>query len=898
MTTHRTPDTDRTEKEDHRIRTYAVAVAVAWSLIIGGFVVWNITHTKAETLERSLGDARAFIGKDLAFRQWVAKHGGVYVPVTEETGPNENLAHIPERDIMTPSGKNLTLMNPAYALRQMMEDFDGLYGVRGHITSLNPHRKQNAPDEWERESLLRFEKGAKEVTAVSSINGKPYLRAMRPFITDKTCLKCHGQHGYAEGSVRGGISVSIPLEPYFEEESEEITLVFLTYGSTWAIVLGAVYLVTQRIRRNLRSRLKAEEEAEYYSVRNRMILEAAGKGIIGLDSNGVQIFVNPSAAAMLGYSPDELLNRKSHPAWHHSMPDGSAYPEEHCPLCSAYQKGESVTAEELFLRKDGSSFPVEYTITPILDGPSHVGSVLTFEDISVRRQADEALRRSEQSLREAQRIAHIGNWELDLISNRLTWSDEIYRIFEIDPSQFGTSYEAFLDAIHPDDREYVSKAYNDSILNHTPYTIMHRLLMKDGRIKIISEQCETEYDQSGRPLRSFGTVQDITSQKRLEEQLRQSQKMEGIGQLAGGIAHDFNNILTAIIGYGNIVLMKTAPGDPNRFNIEQMLNAADRAAHLTKDLLLFSRKQISDLKPVDLNSVVTKLGNFLERVIGEDISCHITTGEKALPILADMHQLEQVLMNLATNARDAMPNGGTFSVSTEAVCLDGRYIEVHGHDRPGTYALLTVADTGSGMDEKTKQHIFEPFFTTKKVGKGTGLGLAVVYGIIKQHNGYVNIYSEPGRGTTFMIYLPLIAASAAEEARAPQEECTARGTETILVAEDDEAVRRLMKSILSENGYTIIEAVNGEDALDKFRKNSDSIKLLLFDIIMPIKTGKEAYDEIRALRPDLKVIFSSGYAPEALRERGLLGDNASIIFKPVSPSELLKKVRCLLDQPA
>jgi signal transduction histidine kinase len=327
--------------------------------------------------------------------------------------------------------------------------------------------------------------------------------------------------------------------------------------------------------------------------------------------------------------------------------------------------------------------------------------------------------------------------------------------------------------------------------------------------------------------------------------------MESIGTLAGGVAHDFNNILTAIIGYGNMALMKMAQDDSNRMNIEQILEASERAAHLTKDLLLFSRKKLLDTKPLDLNQSIPKLGKFLARVIGEDIAFRTLLSGGSMPILGDEHQISQVLMNLATNARDAMLKGGTFTIATEKVQLDQEFASKRGLGMPGGYALISVSDTGHGMDETTRQHIFEPFFTTKEVGKGTGLGLAVVYGIIKQHGGHISVYSEPGTGTTFRIYLPLIATGGTGDEVPAALEQPVRGTETVLLAEDNDSVRNMTEAVLKEFGYTVITAVDGVDALNKYQENMDTIQLLLFDLIMPKKGGKEAYDEIRKIRPDI-----------------------------------------------
>jgi CheY-like chemotaxis protein len=372
--------------------------------------------------------------------------------------------------------------------------------------------------------------------------------------------------------------------------------------------------------------------------------------------------------------------------------------------------------------------------------------------------------------------------------------------------------------------------------------------------------------------------------------------MEAIGTLAGGVAHDFNNILTAINGYGTLALMTMGKDDLNRLNIQQILESADRAAHLTRDLLLFSRKQPLDRKPVELNEGIRKLGTFLARVIGEDIAFKTVLSGGSLRVLADQHQIDQVLMNLATNARDAMPKGGVFTITTKQVALNKEFTSAQGLAMPGTYAMITVSDTGTGMDEETRQRIFEPFFTTKDVGKGTGLGMAVVYGIVKQHDGLVTVYSEPGQGATFRIYLPVNETSAAAMKAAVAEEPPGRGSETILLAEDDKMVRDMIVRMLENFGYTVITAIDGEDAVQQFARNRDRIGLLLFDLIMPKKTGKDAYDEIREMRPDIKVIFQSGYDPDMVRRKTLLEQNVPVLYKPVPMAALLKKLRSVLDE--
>lgn len=417
-------------------------------------------------------------------------------------------------------------------------------------------------------------------------------------------------------------------------------------------------------------------------------------------------------------------------------------------------------------------------------------------------------------------------------------------------------------------------------------------ILKEGDSPIFV-QIEAVAAASGQECRM--ALMDITERRSLEKQLGHAQKMEAIGTLAGGIAHDFNNILTAIIGFGSLLEMKLAKDDPLHDNVTQILAAADRAANLTGSLLAFSRKQTLAVKPASLNEIVTGMEKLLRHLISEDIELRICLTEGTLAVLADPGQIEQVLLNLTTNARDSMQSGGTITITTEEAELDETFRRAHGYGEPGRYALITFADSGEGMDESVRQRIFEPFFTTKEVGKGTGLGLSVCYGIIKLNGGYIVCYSEPGRGTTFRIYLRLSRFSAEQKA-ATADGPFAGGTETILLAEDDANVRNLTTAILTEFGYTVIEAQDGVEAVAKFSEQPHDIQLCLFDLIMPKKNGRIAYEEIRKICPDLKVLFMSGYHADITRQGELLNEGESLITKPVMPRELMKRIRELLDR--
>jgi PAS domain S-box-containing protein len=563
-----------------------------------------------------------------------------------------------------------------------------------------------------------------------------------------------------------------------------------------------------------------------------------------------------------------------------------------------FETGEPQEFELRMVKIDGTAFWGLLKATAAQDGDGAPVCRLVLSDITVRKQAEIALKSSEEFIR-----------------NILSSIDEAFVVIDRD-YQIISANRAFC--------EQTGLPLADIIAKHC-YEISHRLTRPCHEVdrncackrtfetgkpsifvyKLTDEECNQTHfeiktyamkDEAGNVKSIIEIINDITEKINLETQFRQAQKMEAVGILAGGIAHDFNNILTAIIGFGYLTLVKMGPDDPLRQNIEHILEGADRAAQLTNDLLLFSRKQVSEKGPVDLNEILGKVEKFLVRVIGEDIKCSFALHNEPIVVHADPHQLEQVLMNLATNARDAMAKSGDLIISSEKILVENDFVTIHGYGKPGRYALLTISDTGEGMDEATRKKIFDPFFTTKEVGKGTGLGLAVVYGIIKDHEGFINVYSEPGEGTTFRIYLPLISSEVRVKEIAPEKETLAKGTETILLTEDDESVRKLVSIVLKQEGYTVIEAVDGLDAVKKFMENKETIHLLLSDLIMPKMNGIEAYDEMKAWRPDLKAIFASGYAPDFIRQKMSLESGVVLIFKPILPYALLKQVRSILDE--
>ncbi len=651
------------------------------------------------------------------------------------------------------------------------------------------------------------------------------------------------------------------------------------------------------LKREIAERKRAEEALRESEARHRRITEGLTdyQYTVRVESGrAVETTRSPLCQVVTGYTVEEFA----------ADPDlriRIVAPEDVELVKERMQKilagKEMPPLEHRILRKDGETRWVCDTTILLKDASGHLLSYDgVIKDITERKRAEEALRESEARLTEAQRIAHLGNWELDLVANTLTWSDEVFRLFEVDKERFGASYEAFLAAIHPNDRDAVDAAYTQSRETRKPCLITYRVLMPDGRIKYVQEQCMTYYDPNGKPLRSVGTLQDITERRRLEEQLRQAQKMEAIGQLAGGVAHDFNNILAAT--FMRLDLMQLNPNlDPETQEaIKELEAGTKRAASLTRQLLMFSRRSVLEIRLLDLNEVVANLLKMLGRLLGEHIAL-VFERRNTLPLVeADAGMLEQVLMNLAVNARDAMPKGGRITIATEAVEIDPDRAAADPDRRAGRFVCLSVSDTGCGMDAATLNRIFEPFFTTKPAGEGTGLGLATVYGIVAQHRGWVEVQSQVGQGTTFRIHLPA-SAKAAKHVAESERQVVPRGRETLLVVEDDARVRQILVQNLRVLGYRVFEAANGQEAMTFCRDHGRQIDLLLTDMVMPEgMTGLELAQKVREEKPELKVIISSGYSAEMTEHGEITAAGIVYLPKPYQASLLGKTVRNCLDR--
>jgi two-component system, cell cycle sensor histidine kinase and response regulator CckA len=694
---------------------------------------------------------------------------------------------------------------------------------------------------------------------------------------------------------------------------------------------------------------------------------------------------------------------------------------------SVLRSGVSAEFEEQLTTPAGETRYFIRRHLPIVDGEGKVFRLIGYGfDITARRLAEEERRRTMQLLREAERIAHMGSWEWDVASGAVTWSDEMYRLYGLEPDAEPITFERFFSLVHPDDRAYVQQAAEQSMRDRQPYAGDYRLIRPDGTLRHIHGRAQPMVGPDGSVVRMLGSGQDITDRRAAEEALRQSeqdyrglfenshdaivimapegelvldanpracemygipreeligssmecvsmdvesgrqkvkrtmelgaswtfevvqkrrdgtpiwaeitaaaidykgrpailsvardvterhaaeealrqsqeqlvqaQKMEAVGRLAGGIAHDFNNLLTAIKGFTELLLLDFDERDPRHAFVSEIQGAANRAAALTRQLLAFSRKQVLQPRVLDLNASVADIDRMLRRLLGEDVELETVQGEGLGQVKADPSQVEQVLVNLAVNARDAMPSGGRIVIRTANVDLERERMPSHPDAAPGQYVVLSVSDNGTGMTPEVQARVFEPFYTTKEKGKGTGLGLSTVYGIVRQSGGFLTVESTWGEGTTFSVYLPRVEGE--EEARVVEKPTDTRpvtGTETILVVEDEAAVRVLVRRVLNRNGYRVLEAGSGPEALRLLESTTDPVHLLLTDVVMPGMSGRELADRLAPDHPRMAILYMSGYTDEAIVQHGVLDAGIALLEKPFAPELLLRQVRGILD---
>ena len=862
---------------------------IGWTILTVTSVCFFLSRDWQQALEHGRNLGRAAIEKDYTYRLWNASHGGVYVPVSESTPPNPYLKHLKDRDITSTQDIRLTIINPAYMTRQVHAIGQEEFGIQGHITSLRPLRPANQPDIWETQALKKFHQGSKEISELVEIDGEnPSIRIMTPLKTRQFCLKCHAQQGYKLGDIRGGISIVVPMKKILSETRQQM----LMLGAFHAIIflLGtAVFLLFYFMGRRrlieiaLTNQIMGQNEKMLQG-----IIDNTESAIAVYEANpdGSKFFcknLNPSGEKICQIKTDDFIGKEVR----------EVFPTiEEMGLFAVFQKvwrtGHPETLPIANYDDERISIWVENKVFKLPTGEI----VAVVDDLTLKKQAEERLKKSQQAWQKT----------FDALPDIITMMDENFKIIQANQTTyriFGPQHgelvghkchELFCSSPIPCLACPALKTLEDS-KDHTKI-IEHNELHQTFMVSVAPI-----IDNTGKIISLVHTARDISGHVKLEEELFQTRKLEAIGTLAGGVAHDFNNILTVIRGHAELAMMQC--DEQNQFwnDLKAIEAASERASHLTRQLLAFSRKEKINPEIIQVNPLINNLHKMLKRLIGEEIDLEINLADNLPPIMADRGQFEQIIINLVVNAADAtqdipLNQGRRVSITTTSTTtFPGDDSDINS----APALCLQVCDNGCGIPDEVLPLIFDPFFTTKESGKGTGLGLSTVHGIVEQNRGRIEVESQPGQGTTFTIYWPGIKSGPGTINELREIEKVPGGNETILIAEDDQPSRNLAVKTLRQAGYTIIEAIDGEEAIAKANDHPETIDLLFTDLVMPRMGGIELSEKITLLYPEIKIILVSGYLGDRIDYDNETLQKTTFLNKPYRLPELLRTIRQLLD---
>ncbi len=849
-----------------RLRRLAWLLALAWTLFMAVALVLRARDVRDETHLAALAIARAYSAND----------------------------------------PHLTLMNPVIHGSRPSALQPDMHGVTGRITSLEPAHSGNAPDNWERSALLKLAEGGEEVAEFTKSEGSPTLRLMRPMVTRAECINCHAEQAGFEGSIRGGVGISVPLEPLYSAERRGHLRALWMLGPLWVIGLGGIAVGNRIIRLQAarrqqvvdelqRAHDRLQQESDVYRDGPVVVFQCRdepGWPVVQISANVAQVLGHEASAFLDG---SLMLSRVVH---EHDLDRLLAS----VATGAQERSGRFAQATCRFRHRDGS---VVWVLANLVARGGTVGGSATisgyFIDITDWRRTETDLRESEERLDLALTGAELGVWDWDLATDAVVFDTRWAAMLGHGIHEIPGNLAAWSERVHPDDMPGVNAALKEHLEGRTPiYRAEFRMRHASGGwVWILDTGKVLVRDADGRPLRAAGVHQDITRRKRLEKEAVQQERLAAVGQLAAGIAHDFNNILCSIMGFTE--LLQTAPETPvsSQENLRRISDSSRRAAHLVRQILDFSQKTMRRVQPVDLDLCVRDTVGFLRAMLPENIHMELLVEPGSYLMEAEPAQLQQLITNLAINARDAMPDGGTLKLRLRRDTIDateGKCAHC-GLSLAGPWLRLDVADTGTGIPAETLPLIFEPFFTTKAIGDGTGLGLSQAAGIAAQHGGHFQVHSEVGGGTTFTLLLP--QTDAVRAATVPEEPAIAHGSgQSVLVVEDEPSVCEAITAMLRHLGYRVTAAGSGRQALDLFAREEGRFDLVLTDVVMPDLDGEALCRHLRELVPAVRVVAMSGY-PLGARGVGLLELGAvAWVQKPITIEQLAGVVADALGGPS
>ncbi len=870
-------------------------VAIFWIAIVSISLIWNWMEIKSTVITSAKKTATSSLQNVLSCLQWSSAYGGVYVPIRKEESHSSLMFQGTPGSVNAGSSAHLTWLDHISLVRRIFDHSMDKNGFRLHIVDIDHLQKDALADPWEKKAVSFFKSGSRKLSSIQDIGGVKYLRVAWPLFANEDCLKCHSVQGVHRGDILGEVSLAEPFKPYsmtLWRRRIQIAIAHLFLG---LLGLLGLWISCKRMRRYTAALQEREE-------RLRTLMNATPDIICFKDGEGRWLEANDADLKLFSIKDVDYIGKKDSELAQYTNPIyKKAFLTCEKTDEKTWQKADISRNEEIIPLPDGNKKVYDVIKVPLFnDDGTRKGLVVWGRDITERKQAERDLQMLMFAIEQA--------------GDSIVITDTDGTIKYVNPAFERITGYSRKEAIGRNPRILKSGKQDRNFYKKLWDTISwgkiwHGRLVnkrKDGTFFVEDATISPVYDEKGNLFRYIAIKHDVTEHIRLftekehlKEQLQQAQKLESIGRLAGGVAHDLNNMLTPIFGYAELILDTFDEKDSRKAALEQIISAANRARRIVRQLLTFSRRQTVMMEQVDLNKILSDLEKLLRRTLREDIEIKLLLDTSIPSIIADAGQIEQVVMNLAVNAQDAMPNGGVLIIETKVTKLDDTYASRHPDVKPGPYVLLSVSDTGCGMDAETCNKIFEPFFTTKDKDKGTGLGLSTVYGIVKKHNGHIRVYSCMGKGTTFKIFLPILCSSnihAKPRINSSLNGLRKQGHETILLVEDDKYVRELVSTILKKYGYKLIEASDGEEAITLLNHYKKEIDLLLTDVIMPGMNGKELFETLSKEYKKLKVIYMSGYSEYIVAHHGILEKGIVFIQKPFTSAGLLTKIREVLDK--